>query len=132
MADLTNHAFAQIDEDVDIFVCDRLKRANGEDLLPSDVLSWSLYVYRAGDAKPGSEVYQLLNQPPTSPPFFSALNGADGYSSKPYNFRHQIPGTAWDQIGGARYLILYRISTHPGTWGIIPLNRTIQIVASPL
>lgn len=132
MSDLTNESFAIIDEDVDIFVTDHVVKADGTDLLPSDVASWSVYVYDARNAAPGLEVYLLTDQPPTTPPFFTSMQPPAGYSNKPYNFRHQVPGAGWDQVGGARYIIVYRIKTIGSTFGIIPLRRVIQVKASPL
>ena len=132
MPDLTNHAFAIVDEDVTIWVTDHVVKVDGTDLLPSDVDKWSLWVFDARNAVLGKEVYSLLDQPPTSPPFFTSMQPPGGYSNKPYNFRQPVPGTAWDQIGGLRYLIVVRIYTLGGSLGVIPLNRTIQIKGSPL
>lgn len=127
MSDLTNKAFAIVDEGQDIWTTDLLVRADGQDAILTDIASWSVYVY---DYQTSVLVYSLTGQSPTSPPFFNSRQGAGGFSSKPYNFRHQLPGTAWTQKGGKRYDIRYQIETVQ--FGMIPLNRVVSIEPSPV
>lgn len=108
MADV-DVASATILEGSDFWFTTRWRKADGTDLLITDVSSWSAYIYDEG-----AEIYSILNQSPAALPlgvFSNSLLGPDGYSDKKYNFRHRMPGAAWTANGGHTYNVLYVITT---------------------